>query len=533
MPNLRGNQDLLRRFQELQKSKNQSNPLTDYLGQQFGDSSNNVKFQSVLEQLGSGNTDISQLLSSFLGAGDNSFTDERWDMLYQYLLGLMSQANQRAYDVEMRDESRLYSTPTNELARLMGAGVSRDAAIQILSGAAGGSGVGSAMIGSGASPFTTSPTGISGTQDIARQQMALNGVQVALQGIQTVMDLVGQGIDMSTAISQSKMMQAQSQMTQAQLGAFNGVNNISQAFHNAVLDGTLSIDDIQGLRTSDDYYKWIVDHADTKLVKPLIENGSVASVFGSTYGRSMMNQHLEQTRQSRDAAQLFDAYLKQNDLDADLKEVSVAQSRRDFYVSFQNTMNDILASDVNLANLYQSYLNGEKELEINGVRVDLAKYQRAAAKRQNVLEQNSFNAYQSALNRDYTLEQDGKQVTVSGYALLNYNQMTTLLRSYQNNRALSGLQGVQVGDKQGGYTIMSARDRYAKMLDNNIEIAITGAFVQDVINNNRLSGYSGSLAPLYRFADMWNASGLGNVVSIGSNLLPDVTFNTGDKIFVK
>lgn len=435
--------------------------------------------------------------------------------------------DQRQYDWNLLQDSRSYNSPTNELARLMGAGISRDAAIQLMSGAAGGSGVG---VGSG-SPVVGNTSQVPLSDTFGNQSLAT--AQTAIAGVQTVVNMMSQGIDAATAISNAQMMQAQNTMTQSQLQAFKGVNDVTSAFNRAVLDGTLTVEDLQGLRTADDYYNWITDHADSKLVKPLIDNGSIAAVFGSTFGRGMMNNHLENTRLGRDSGQLFDNYLRNTELDADLKEVGLAQNRRDYYVSFATTLNDILASDVELQRLYQSYLNGEKELEINGIRVDLAKYSRAQAARADSYASAEFTAFQNALRQETAVEQDGRSVVLSGQDILNYNAFSRLIQSYQTNRAITGLHGVLVSDQNGGNKVMSARERYAEMLNANIMVAISGAFIQDCINNNRLAGYSGDLAPIYRFADMWNASGVGSMVQTVGGLTPNVTVNTGDRIFNK
>lgn len=518
-------------------------PLTGPGGKGFGSDlptipNNDPNWNNPYSGVNSGNgAAISRLFSTLSNGGnplqallslldDRHWSNEEWAMFLQYALQQASNSDQRSYDQSLTkdqreydwnllQDSRLYNNPQNELARLMGAGVSRDAAIQILSGAAGGSGV-----GTGGSPVTSSPVpvgsvpGTPGAQELAT-------IQTALQGVQAVVNMTAQGIDMASAISNAQMLQAQNSMTQSQLQAFQGVNNITQAFNRAVFDGTLTIEDVQGLRTADDYYRWITDHADTNFVKPLVQNGSVAAAFGSTFGRGMMNNHLEQTRQGRDSAQLFDNYLRQSDLDTDLKDVLLAQNRRNYYVSFATTLNDILTKDADLALLYQSYLNGEKIIEINGHRVDVAKYEAEAAKRNNFTQQVYFDAFQSALDKTFDVNMDGRQATLTGRDVINYNAFTTLIRSFQENRALSGLHGVLAPDEDGGKTVVTARERYARMLDENVMVAITGAFIQDVINSNRLSGYSGDLAPLYRFADMWNASGLGNVVKTVSDIAPD------------
>lgn len=271
----------------------------------------------LYETLGKGGNPLQSLLSLLDG---RSWDEELWSMFFQFALQQAANSDQRAYDQlvtkdqreydwNLLQDSRLYNNPQNELARLMGSGISRDAAIQMLSGSAGNLG-GS----TGGSPVTNSPVPVGSASGTPGDQK-LATVQTALQGVQMVANLVSQGIDAFTAVNQAQMMQAQNYMTQSQLQAFKGVNDISQAFDRAVFDGTLTIEDVQGLRTADDYYNWINDHADTKMIKPLIQSGAVNAAFGSTFGRQMMNHHLEQTRQSRDSGVVYDQFVRSQILD--------------------------------------------------------------------------------------------------------------------------------------------------------------------------------------------------------------------------
>lgn len=86
--------------------------------------------------------------------------------------------------------------------------------------------------------------------------------------------------------------------------------------------GILSQDDIDGWSNANDVQKWMSDHADSNLVKPLVANGAIQSAFGSTIGREMFNNHWKQMRESRDAGIVWDEYVKQQRLNTLVQELN-------------------------------------------------------------------------------------------------------------------------------------------------------------------------------------------------------------------
>lgn len=279
-------------------------PLSQYLGQNFGNHTSNIKFQEVLSQLGKGQTDVTQLLAALLSAGDNGFTDERWDMLYQYLLSVMNTADQRNYDWSMLQDSRLYGNPMNELARYMGSGISRDAAIQMLSGSAGN--LGGSTIGSGALT-TPAPTGISGTQELAKQQTTSGIVFGAVDALNS---LLSTGMEMSQGVEQVKNMQAQNYWNQQQISAFDSVQQVTQALQTMQTNGMLEPSEIEGLSNANDLIKFLQDKSkDNEQLQQLVKSPAYQKSLGTSYGRDFFNKYWSSLRDSRNAGDILDEFL--------------------------------------------------------------------------------------------------------------------------------------------------------------------------------------------------------------------------------
>ena len=293
-------------------------PLDKYLSQDLGDDTNGVNFQSVLKELESGQTDSSQLFAALLGAGDLSFPNEQWDMFYQYLLGLMQQANQRAFDIEQRDESRLYNNPMNELARLMGSGISRDAALEILKGSAGGSSSGSAIIGSGAfnAPSVSAP---SGSMELQKQQ---NIADIVFGSLSALSNLMQSGVSLAQGIEQVKLLNSQNYFSQQQMNAFDSVQQITQALQTMQTNGEIEPADIEGLSNADDLIKFLQNASkNNEQIAKLIKSPSYAHALGTSYGRDYFNSYWKSLRNSRDEGTIYDEFVNGLKFDNAIKQL--------------------------------------------------------------------------------------------------------------------------------------------------------------------------------------------------------------------
>ena len=136
--------------------------------------------------------------------------------IFNNLLSYQTTQDQRQYDFNMLQEQRNYNTPTNELARLTGAGISRDAALQILSrGATGGTGVGSdaaQMLSQSAGAGSALANGSATTQ---------GAINSAIAGIQALTGLVNMGFGVAQSVAQTRFIQNQNYMSRSQIDAYD------------------------------------------------------------------------------------------------------------------------------------------------------------------------------------------------------------------------------------------------------------------------------------------------------------------------
>ena len=148
-----------------------------------------------------GGTDDSaliQLLSRIGFPSDMSAAQQAdWDkQLLDQILSQLSEEDARKYNLGVLQEQRLYDSPTNQLARLMGAGISRDAAIQLLS--ASGSGGSSVAAGSAAAQAAGIPASQSELNDIQGKTAIAGAV---FQGIGTLSSLMSLGFSAPAALA--------------------------------------------------------------------------------------------------------------------------------------------------------------------------------------------------------------------------------------------------------------------------------------------------------------------------------------------
>lgn len=422
------------------------------------------------------------------------------DTLTNYLLTL----DNRNYNESMRDEQRIYDSPTNQLSRLMGAGVSRDAAIQMLSG--------------GSQPIQSDAP--SAAEGIAPSESMKNGVdsvlapiQTALDAISTVGGLVSLGFSMPQAIQQTRALKYGNFMNQQQQNAFNSVNSLTNALQTAVSDGILTAQDLEGWSNANDAYKWLNDHADTNFVKPLADSGVLQGVFGSTIGREMFNSHWQQMRDARSGGELYDSFLRQQHLAEILSQWSSNEKRANYYATLNDTFIDVLKSEPEIANLWQSYKQALREYDISGEELKQEGVITSMLEREDEIGRQEWAVQFSALsNVDLN-------TGMTGAELLSYSLFSEMIDAYEHAYATTAgsdfsgkgaLVPTADGKQRIGITPRHAlQDFYAK----NRDAAIASAFVMDLVNSNRLTNYKGDLSPFYSFADAMRYSGGNEVLS--------------------
>lgn len=440
---------------------------------------------------------------------------EDWNkQILDAILQKYFQNDQRAYDRQVLEEQRAYDNPLNALSRLTGAGIGRDAAIQMLSGAGSGAGIGA---GSGA--------GVTAPQGVPPSQSALNAMQTALAPISTLFSaastvgsLVSLGLSVPSAIAQGNILSSQAKMTQETANGLAAANQVGQAFSNLVADGTLSLADLDSMSNADDALKYAEEHRETNGFAPLFApDGAFSKVVGTKSGREMFANYWDALRSNRNAGDVLDFQLRTARLQELLGEVQTSQAQRDFYISFEKSMNDLLLQDAELADYYQKLRNGEIEIKINGQILQQQRYATKAAKRNDETD----SAYHQAF-KDF-LEQ-GRPETIptsasNGQSILSYHVWSQWYQSMCHDLATSNTGDNRELKWKDGWFSGSSADLTAEVAQAQQEVAITGLVLQKAINENRVRGFTGDFSPLYQFFDMFNASGGDKAVSAGTSVI--------------
>lgn len=177
----------------------------------------------------------------------------------------------RNYNEGLRDEQRIYDSPTNQLARLMGAGISRDAAIQLLSGTgAGGSSV----------PYSEPAAETQGLLPSESQKNALESklgiANTVFGGVSALTSLVNLGFSIPQSLAQTSYLKAQAFMSNADAKAFNGAG---RAY--SVLKGiNASADAFSSLSSAT---KAITDAANNgnEIAAQFVNSGGIADLYGN------------------------------------------------------------------------------------------------------------------------------------------------------------------------------------------------------------------------------------------------------------
>lgn len=230
---------------------NVGNSSTGFTTKQFGNLANYKNLSDFLAAAGrSGDISMSDLLSLLsISMGDMSGAQRAdWNkQLLDQQLALLTEQEKRAYNESQLKEQRLYNegalaeqrlydNPLNQLARLMGSGISRDAAIQMLSGGSGSGGSGgSALI---ADPVTGDAAalapGVAATQsDLNRMQEQTALANTIINGAGAVCGLVSLGFSIPQSIQQTQMLKMHNYLTAEQLASYKSAGTAFQILNAA------------------------------------------------------------------------------------------------------------------------------------------------------------------------------------------------------------------------------------------------------------------------------------------------------------
>lgn len=274
-------------------------------------------FNQFLNSAGMTNIDqstlagIVQFLNAYLSQPGQR-TSERNDMLLQLMLQFLNSNDQRAFDLKQLQDSRLYNSPTNELARMLGAGISRDAAIQMLSGSAGNIAGVAGSVGA-APPNMPAP---SGTMDLQQKQFAVGTAQsaVAMLG-----QLIDSGLSLAQGVESVKAMQGANYFSQAQMQGFSSANEFVNMLQTKIAAGEIDSAEVEKLSNGKDLIKYLQKIAPTnESVAELLNSNAYKGTFGSIYGRQFYNDFWSSVRSSRDSGTLADEFIRSQHLNNDI-----------------------------------------------------------------------------------------------------------------------------------------------------------------------------------------------------------------------
>lgn len=300
-----------------------------------------------------------ELLAMLSKMGMNSNAKNSYlQQIYEAWLAQATKEEQRDYDKSALAEQRIYDSPTNQLARLMGAGISRDAAIQMLSGGSGdGSGSGSALVGSGAQ------SGLQSTVDpVNVLNGSLNTANTVINGFATIASFAKMGVSMSQMDAATSGQRIQNSLNEKQLQGINSANALVTTFGNLVADGTLSQADMDGFQNASQLLQYALDHKDTEAFKPLFDSGEFQNVYSTSFGRNALSSLWRDLLDTKTSGRQLDQKLNQVDNQITLQNLTKEQ--------FINSIFSGLISNkralVGLQQDIQDLLDGTIQLQIDG-----------------------------------------------------------------------------------------------------------------------------------------------------------------------
>lgn len=250
--------------------------------------------------------DFANWLSS-LGFGgkdpNDAWTQDFNAYLMQQLVEYYKQIEARNYNQQLLQDQRIYDSPTNQLARLMGAGISRDAALQMLSGAGAGAGAGI--------PFQAQAGGEGSLT--APSQSKLNQIQGVTSVFGSIAQIAGaigalgsfgmSAASFSTNLAATKAATAGQVLSNTQLSkTLNGIETASTvigAISSAVDAGVISKD--HEFTSAQDMVQYVRDNADKfEPFNALKSSGALDGIMKDVYSLDALNHGYQSWRQTRD-----------------------------------------------------------------------------------------------------------------------------------------------------------------------------------------------------------------------------------------
>lgn len=334
-------------------------PAGSSLDQLLNSSSYWSQIIGKLMQSNSGNnTAIMQMLMELAAKNGNpigTYDDEVQQQIFKLLLDYVTKNEQREFDKSALDEQRQYDSPTNQLARLMSAGVSRDAAIQLL-----GQGGESPLVGSGADVG-------SGTEFSNPTQNLMNGIHQGLSILQSVGGLVSLGFSIPQAIQQTHYLKNSNMLTDRQMKAYDAASRAFGILNNA----GAAAESFGSTASAIAAISKLATDGNTD-AKDFIAAGGIKQLQDSApFSSSTLAQLYQSERQSKDYAKRFRNEMRSEKLRQDLMSADVQKT----YQEITNDLAELRRTNAEVEKIYQDIQKGDIEINILGETFTIAAHQ--------------------------------------------------------------------------------------------------------------------------------------------------------------
>lgn len=452
---------------------------------------NKANYSTLLQLLGGSQDDpLIQLLTQ-LGVehGDmNTGQAVDWNkQLLDSIIAQLSEKDARNFNIEQLKDQRLYDSPTNQLARLMAAGVSRDAAIQLLGGS--GASAGAGVSGSAAAVSQGIPASQSALNETQNKLMPINTVFGAISAISSSIGALGSfGISaasLSTSLAATRAMTAGQNLSNTQLAAtLKGIESAStviSAISSAVDAGV--IDKNHNFDSAQDMLATIRKNAGTyQPFNSLVQSGALDSVAKDIYSLQALNAGYKSWRESRDMNLDRKHITRMYALDELFKGIDIGRVNSEILLNQQHISESI-------ANVLNSTKIADSTVALN-----------ESMRLKNFAETSNIDAQTDLLHQQYELQQmdldwltasiddiNSVRTTQLMLDVAEWNKMTpaeleqeaiSWLKNKQNQRTLIALESYYYGGK-----LQAANDRINGSALTDQSFANTVVYMHNLFSN--------------------------------------------------
>lgn len=435
-------------------------PYTGSLGANTGNMSNSGNaLYNTLSQLTKGTDFENSLLPLLLqfydkGSGESEYEGQLFNAILQQIFTQDQRLydknvtqDQRMYDYNLLLDNRQYNSPFNQLARLLGAGISRDKAIELLSGAAGvGAGAGA---GAGGSAVTGMPSSIG--------SMATPGT-LSSHNAGMILDaftkLTNAGVSAGTAYFQARMADNSAYFSNEQRAGYDAANEVATRFQDCLYSGNFTEGEIKECSNFDDFHQLALEKAKTiPQVAELVNSPAYQKVRGSMYGRKFFNGYWDSVRDSRNSGTILDEYIRSMQYGNKLKYYDGEKA----YYGVQSAIKELSIQDAQYEKLMTDIDEGRVRVKIAGKELEIKANEAARSNTEQAV-------YDVVMNGNYGDNVPNTSSLGSGARMMAYSQWSNLNMQFAKAYAANGT--------------TEKRDSWIKFFEDNNDAAKYCAYIK-------------------------------------------------------